>query len=208
MNEEMPGRNTNVRSEVSGRFSGGEQRRSWMGWIIAVVVIVVLVVLAVVFRDKLFKGGMSEKSGSRSEYQAVFLTNGQVYFGKFKEAGDNYAELSDIYYLQVTTPPLQGSGDQAQKQQPELKLVKLGNELHGPMDKMHINASQILFYEDLKTDGKVVDAIKQYQKNPNATTPPATQQQSAPATGTVTQPTTGQPQTVPANNKTVPANNQ
>lgn len=42
-------------------------------------------------------------------------------------------------------------------------LVKLGNELHGPEDKMSINLSQVLFVEDLKVDSKVVEAIRAYE---------------------------------------------
>ena len=101
----------------------------------------------------------------------MFLTNGQVYFGKLSETRGDYATLKDIYYLQVVQPPLQGQQqpDQAQTQsqaQPQISLVKLGQELHGPADEMKINRSQILFYEDLKTDSKVVQAINSYKANP------------------------------------------
>jgi len=47
-------------------------------------------------------------------------------------------------------------------------LVKLGQELHGPVDSMQINRDQILFYEDMKESGKVMEAIRSYQKNPPA----------------------------------------
>jgi hypothetical protein len=38
--------------------------------------------------------------------------------------------------------------------------VKLGNEIHGPEQEMQISSSQVIFWENLKNDGKVVDAIK------------------------------------------------
>ncbi len=164
-------------AEPSGRRRGGK-----VGWIFLALVIVVLVVLGLLFRDKL----SAQKSVAKSGYQAVFLTNGQVYFGKLTDADGSYVTLTDIFYLQVTQPPLQGSqqGQQAAGQpqaQPQLSLVKLGNELHGPKDVMNINRSQILFFEDMKSDGKVVQAIDQYKKNPNP--PPATNSgsQTAPA---------------------------
>jgi hypothetical protein len=69
--------------------------------------------------------------------------------------------LTDIYYLQVG--PQQGSATAPNQPsttpQQQISLVKLGNELHGPVDEMHISRAQILFYEDLKTDGQVVTAI-------------------------------------------------
>ena len=44
-----------------------------------------------------------------------------------------------------------------------VSLVKLGDELHGPADKMEINRDQILFIEDLKPNSQVVMAIKNYK---------------------------------------------
>ena len=99
------------------------------------------------------------------EYQAVFLTNGQVYFGQISNTESNYVTLKDIYYLQVG--PQQGSGADVSQSQQSISLVKLGNELHGPEDEMHISRSQILFYEDLKKDGSVVKAIDAYKTNPS-----------------------------------------
>lgn len=145
------------------------KRRSSKGaWILVIAVIIVVVVLGVIFRDRLF--GTGGNSASSSGFQAVFLTNGQVYFGKLSDTGDRYATMENIYYLQVT-PVLQtktegqpgAAATSSQQQQQQLSLVKLGNELHAPVDKMKINRDQILFIEDLKSDGKVVQAIRDYE---------------------------------------------
>lgn len=144
-------------------------------WIVLVVVIVVLAIFAVLFRDKLFGAKSTTMTATKTGgYQAVFLTNGQVYFGKMSNVGGDFATLKDIYYLQVVQQePLQGTQQGAQpsqaQQQPQISLVKLGNELHGPVDEMHISRTQILFYEDLKTDGNVVKAIDAYKANPTGT---------------------------------------
>ncbi|PIZ99333.1 MAG: hypothetical protein COX77_01875, partial [Candidatus Komeilibacteria bacterium CG_4_10_14_0_2_um_filter_37_10] len=100
---------------------------------------------------------------------------GQVYFGKVVSEGSKEVVLKDIYYLQVVQRPLQTTEtgntqvaqDQQQTQQ-ELSLVKLGNELHGPVDEMTINAAHILFTEKLKSDSKVIDAISRYVAEQNA----------------------------------------
>lgn len=99
----------------------------------------------------------------KGQYQAVFLTNGQVYFGKVKQPEAGTVTLSDIYYLQ-SNQSTQGSGADNTADDNQLSLVKLGNELHGPEDMMAINRDQILFWENLKDSGKVVQAIKQNQK--------------------------------------------
>lgn len=99
--------------------------------------------------------------GSSGKYQAVFLTNNQVYFGKVSNLGSSFPTLTDIYYLQVT----QALQPKTNGTQPQINLVKLGGELHGPEDLMRINKDQILFVEDLKADSQVVNAIKDYKKN-------------------------------------------
>jgi len=96
-------------------------------------------------------------SDTREEYRAVFLTNGQVYFGKLSSERSQYVVLQDIFYLQVS--PLSGgeSPDQG------ANLVKLGTELHGPADEMRINRDHILYIEDLRPDSRVVETIRQFK---------------------------------------------
>ena len=97
-----------------------------------------------------------------SAYQAVFLSNNQVYFGRLSSANSQYPVLRDIYNLQVTQP-LQPKEEDAPTS-PNINLVKLGAEIHGPLDEMRINRDHILFIEDLKSDSQVVVAIEDYKK--------------------------------------------
>ena len=94
------------------------------------------------------------------QFQAVFLTNGQVYFGKLTKTDSSYVVLKNIYYLQVqqSVQP----ADKASNTSPQVSLAKLGGELHGPEDVMYISRSQVLFWENLKGDGKVAKAIADY----------------------------------------------
>ena len=140
-----------------------DQKSVKMPWLVIAIVVIILAVVGFMFRDKLFGKGKDAKAPGTNvaTYQAVFLTNGQVYFGKLSNATSDYLTLNDIYYLQVG--PQQGSGgtagQSATTSQQSITLVKLGQELHGPVDEMHISRSQVLFYEDLKDDGQVVKAI-------------------------------------------------
>lgn len=110
-------------------------------------------------------GGVVKDSGSNvSDYSAVFLTNGQVYFGKINTLNNDEVDISDIFYLQVNQQSsLQNGASASSSASPDISLVKLGNELHGPNDKMRINRSQVLFTESLKSDSKVVKAITDYK---------------------------------------------
>ncbi len=140
--------------------------------LIALIVIVLIVLgLSVTGVTKKFIGGAS--TGNEAAWQAVFLNNGQVYFGKITSDTGKEIILQDIYYLQVDQT-LQPNQNQNQAQPSKLSLVKLGNELHGPKDRMRINRDQATFIEDLKDDGKVVTAINDFIKNGSQPTTPAT----------------------------------
>lgn len=102
---------------------------------------------------------------AEDKMQAVFLNGGQVYFGKIRELNGKYIGMNDIYYLRVNqqVQPKQGAASQQ-----DISLVKLGCELHGPQDQMIINRDQVVFWENLKSDGQVAKAVEEYKKaNPN-----------------------------------------
>ncbi len=128
---------------------------------LAIIVFLVLVILGWGGIGPFKSSKSIQTEVQKSEWQAVFLTNGQVYFGHLAKEDSQYPELEEIYYLQM------GQSLQAEKEETEaapagLNLIKLGDELHGPQDKMIINRDHILFWENLKDDSRVVDAIKDY----------------------------------------------
>jgi hypothetical protein len=104
------------------------------------------------------------KNINHNEYQALFLTNGQVYFGKLADLNHKFVTITDIYYLQVQQGDgsLQDASGNANSNS-QVSLAKLGSELHGPEDKMAVSSDQVLFWENLKPDSKVVQAITKYQ---------------------------------------------
>lgn len=103
-----------------------------------------------------------------SKYQAVFFTNGQVYFGKLQSISGGYMKLTDVYYLQAPTGAVEGSENpqSTATNQSNMQLIKLGDEIHGPEDTMIISKDQILFYENLKSEGNVAQSIEKH-KNAN-----------------------------------------
>lgn len=105
-----------------------------------------------------------EENIDKNAFQAVFLTNNQVYFGKITEITETQVTLTNIYYLK------QGNdGSDVNSPNGDVSLVKLGNELHGPQDTMFIERREVNFWENLKADGKVSKAIVTYeQQNPTS----------------------------------------
>ncbi len=129
------------------------------------IAILLAVVLVTVFCVWLYKKNYSSKQTSRLR-QAIFLTNGQVYFGYTKNYSDQMLELKEVYYLR-TQDFLQPSSEQSDSEdKKKISLVKLGSELHGPTDHMYINRDQIMFIEDMRQDSKINDAITKFiEKN-------------------------------------------
>lgn len=130
-------------------------------------IVAVIVVLLILIGGWLTWSNMTGDAGVKGgQYQAVFLTNGQVYFGKVSDINSGYVKLSDIYYLQVqqSVQPSDNKSSNNKDNNSQVSLAKLGSELHGPEDTMYISRQQVLFWENLKNDGKVVQAINSYKQ--------------------------------------------
>lgn len=172
--------------EVNFGSSGRHHRQgsyALMSYIILLGIIIVLAAVLVfkpnISLPKWLPGGGTNPAIVASDYQAVFLSNNQIYFGKVSNLNSQFPVLSDVFYLQVSQNIQPGqAGSQnvkiGKENQPvpaapqnELTLIKLGGEIHGPTDQIQINRDHIIFIEDLKNDSKVVVAIQQYkQQNP------------------------------------------
>jgi len=124
-----------------------------------VTLLAFILVLGLVFVND---GNSEADAIQQDKYQAIFLDSpdGQVYFGKMSVFNKDMYVLTDIYYVRVENP-IQPQG--TEPQQPNISLAKLGSELHGPQDVMYISRDKVLYWENLKDDGQVVTAIKNFQ---------------------------------------------
>lgn len=98
-----------------------------------------------------------------ARYQAVYLDNDNVYFGKVQFLMGGNILLKDVFRIQAAADTAKTTDQNAQAAA-DIRLIKPGNELHAPDDTMLINKDKVLFIENLKTDGKVTEAIVNYQK--------------------------------------------
>jgi len=126
-----------------------------------------LIVIAILLAFYIFRGPIvAAATPNPDKYQAVFLNNGQVYFGKLKDTNGRYLTLEDVYYVQSQSPANGAQAAGNPNSQNSLSLIKLGEEIHGPERSMYIAREQVVSYEDLKDDGKVVSAIKKGADQP------------------------------------------
>lgn len=147
------------------------------GLVVLLVIAVLVLAAAIGVRQGLitmpsFFGGGLASQVDKSSYQAVFLTGGQVFFGKTQSVTDDYLALTDVFYLSP------GSDQQASQ------LIKRGTELHGPQEPMIIPINSVLFVENLRTNSDVVTAITKFHAGqlPLATPAPTGVPTTAPTT--------------------------
>jgi hypothetical protein len=114
----------------------------------------VIAVVGLVWRS------LQQTSFAPGSYQAVFLSNNQVYFGKLTNADTAYPILTNVYYIQAFAAQ---DLSNTTKTSSQLQLVKLGSELHQPQNVMYLNRSQILFIEPLKADSQIVKSITEFE---------------------------------------------
>lgn len=120
------------------------------------VLCVIVIVAALVWIDANFNIISSSQANkqARAQLQAVFLSNGQIYFGSLSRYGIGYWRLDNTHYVQVLKA---AEGDASQETRTTLK--KLSDDMHRPQDTIIIPASNILFWQNLRGDSPVVQAI-------------------------------------------------
>jgi hypothetical protein len=101
-----------------------------------------------------------EVSSEPSAYQAVFINNSQVYYGKLEETKGQFYSLKEVYIIQMIP--------QGKDQPPKPRLERFGNEVIGLVNELKINKDQIMFIQDLADDSKVLEGINKIKSNKGA----------------------------------------
>ncbi|MDB5186941.1 MAG: hypothetical protein JWM07_413 [Candidatus Saccharibacteria bacterium] len=145
----------------------GKKKPKNLKYILMAAVVSIALLLVLLGGWMLYRSSMGAHIDG-NKYQAVFFTNGQVYFGKLEKLSGGYFKLNDIFYLQAKADAADASGNPQEtstQQNSDVELIKLGSEVHGPDDEMIISKDQVLFFENLKKDGTVSQSITNF-KNP------------------------------------------
>jgi len=199
-------------------MNGGQRGRlHWgnvPGWLRVANVVLLFSITALAVAIALLLNASNPRENqyiAEDKYQAVFLQNGQVYFGKIGSLTSKYVDLQNVFYLNSnsSSSDKKTTDDSSANQ---FTLVKLGCELHGPYDQMIINRDQVTFWENLKDDGQVVKTINEWIKqNPNGqkcSTNTGSTDQSTSGTGTQSSATETQTNTGTSNTNTTTNKNQ
>lgn len=139
----------------------------------SVFIVVALFVLALIDAQYGVFSALHSKAQAKGKWQAVFLTNGQVYFGHLSPFGMKYLKLDDVYYIRtaqvpVMPAPLPEGSATSTPQQPQYEtrneLVQITEDAHGPEGTLYFPKQQILFWQTLRNDSDVVRLIASTRK--------------------------------------------
>ncbi len=121
-------------------------------------VIVAILVVLIGASGYAWQDGVPPFGPTADTWHGVFLSNGQAYFGHFYSAPGEYATLREVYYVLATQ--IQSQDPKEAAAPPQLTLQRLGAEIHGPKQEMRIPKTAILFVEELRSDSKLIEAIR------------------------------------------------
>lgn len=136
-----------------------QNRFAWLKWLVGAIILTIAVGAAWMM--------WSQQRGivatiDTNKYQAVFLSNGQVYFGKLTLVNSDYLQLASVYYLERQMTANSSASESETEQMPtdnNFQLLKYSDVLYGSEDAMIISKSDIIRYENLRPDGVVARAI-------------------------------------------------
>ena len=102
-----------------------------------------------------------KKTQAPNKFHAVFLTNGQVFFGVIRREDQQTLVLDNVFYLQLVDqqlPPETEGGQPRTVQAP--RLVKKSDDVYGPTGSVRINRDQVTLIEELRENSQVLQQIQ------------------------------------------------
>lgn len=140
------------------------EKKSKKGLVWGLIILLVVLAVGAIGWSVWSSQNKSETGIDSSRYQAVFMSNGQIYFGKLSPFNDVSFKITDIYYPQAQTTGEDDTKTDVNSEQSNIQLFRVTDGVHGPEDQMIIMKSQILYYENLEDDSKVTQLIEQNNK--------------------------------------------
>jgi len=113
---------------------------------VCIAIIVALLVLGLAFLAERLN-----KPAGASDYAAVYMVNGDVYFGKL--SWNPNPQLDNVWILNRTVAG-QNSAN------PQIGLTPFKNTFWGPVDEINLNSQNILFWSYVKAGTQFANALQ------------------------------------------------
>jgi len=125
------------------------------------VFLLAIIIVGATIYGLFFKNSkQSDQSTNQRAWYAVKLINEEIYYGQINDTTADPVVISNVYYNYDQAK----DGEEEASQAGNLRLVKRGQETHGPVGVMNIVRAQILYMEPLGENSKVLQAILNYEK--------------------------------------------
>lgn len=118
-------------------------------FIFIAIAVVFLAVVALVSWLVLLQPSSQKNLAGESDYSAVYLATGEVYYGKL--SWFPWPHLSQVLYLQRGVN---------QKNESQLGIAPFTSVFWGPEDKLYLNPKEIVFWVRLRGDSQLVPFLK------------------------------------------------
>ena len=131
------------------------------GWVRAIWIILLFsatIVIGGILSLLFFANPGEQKYVDGSKFQALYLNDQEVYFGKIKTINARFVDLQDVF---STNNPNALKAVQTSKSASTtaLSIVKPDCNAYGPYDEMIIARSNVRYWQNLRPDSQVVQAI-------------------------------------------------
>ncbi len=134
----------------------------------------VLLALGLLLGGRAWYEGLPPFGPGDEDWSAVYLVNGEAYFGRFAATPGSFARLREPYTLLVdgVAVTIGGGGaaagrvpDAARAETPatvpDVRIRRVSAQTHGPVAEMHLDKRRILLVERLRSDSRLVSALRE-----------------------------------------------
>jgi hypothetical protein len=126
-------------------------RRQLISAIVATVILVGIVAGLYWYKHR------NDQTVMTDRYQVVYLLTGQIYFGKLQNTSGEYLTLKNVYTLEDKAADAGATENTS-------NILQVSRQVYGPEDSMAIRADQVQFWQNLRGDSKVAQAIESVNK--------------------------------------------
>ena len=139
-----------------------------MSSIITLVIVLVIIIGggAYIMKRGGFSGGIIEDSGDNlSDFSAVFVNGGGIYFGKITKLTDSVLSMEEVYNYGVVPATDANGKTTTTAGQTDTKPTLFDASKVGiaPASRYNINREQVILWYSLKNDSDVVKTITSYK---------------------------------------------
>lgn len=133
-------------------------------WIFLLAVIVVASLSFFLNRKKDDNIPKETEQAVVEQWYSVKLVNGEIYYGEIGDTKADPVVIKNVYYDYDLLNKKEETTEGEKPAAGGLRLVKRGKESYGPDGTMSIVRGQVLFFEPLKEESKVLKAILENEK--------------------------------------------